>query len=255
MMRHWRNQTQCGEVVLDIATNAAVYTDEAPHLLAHLRKPLTHGPTHPPESTHDAVRRRALDLLDRILRSARDGLQEIEQRHSGVPFNEWSQEHRESAKSFARLINHVGREVYFASGAYDTKQQGLAGKRPLTREQAERFYHEARPILDELADVGLPGVTHRLLETLQSFVPLDPRGVFLCIGRVVRAGQQGGYQYESLAADLIVRLVERYLAEYRSLLREDAECWQTLIEILDVFVQAGWPTARRLTYRLEEIFR
>jgi hypothetical protein len=58
-----------------------------------------------------------------------------------------------------------------------------------------------------------------------------------------------------LAADLVVKLVEQYLAEYRALLREDAECRRTLIEILDVFVQAGWPTARRLTYRLEEIFR
>jgi hypothetical protein len=94
-----------------------------------------------------------------------------------------------------------------------------------------------------------------LLETLEFFIPLDPGGVFHCIGRVVRGGQQGGYQYESLAADLMVRLVERYLAEHRTLLREDAECRQTLIDILDIFVQAGWPTARRLAYRLDEIFR
>jgi hypothetical protein len=53
----------------------------------------------------------------------------------------------------------------------------------------------------------------------------------------------------------MVRLVERYLAEHRPLLREDDECRRILLEVLDIFVQAGWPQARRLTYRLEEIFR
>ena len=76
-----------------------------------------------------------------------------------------------------------------------------------------------------------------------------------CIGRVVLGGQQGGYQYESLAANLMVRLVEQYLAEHRTLLREDAESRQTLIDILDVFVQAGWPTTRRLAYGPDEIPR
>jgi len=87
------------------------------------------------------------------------------------------------------------------------------------------------------------------------FISFDPIGVFLRIGRVVQGGKKDSYQYESLAVDLMVRLVERYLAEHRALLRENGECRQTLLEILDTFVQAGWRSARRLTYRLEEIFR
>jgi hypothetical protein len=251
----WRNQAQGGEIVLEIATTPAAYPNEAPHLLSHFRGPLTHGPINPPDPAQDSVRLRARELLDRILRSARDALHEIERRLSRVPSSDWPPQDRENAKSLAQLIDHAGSEVYFASGAYDRKRQGRADEQPPTRERAERFYREAGPMLDVLADVGLPSVTHHLLETLEFFIPTDPRGVFLCIGRVVRAGQQGGYQYESLAADLVVRLVERYLAEYRIVLREDAECRQALIEVLDVFVQAGWPTARRLTYRLEEIFR
>jgi hypothetical protein len=251
----WLDHAQSRDFILGIATNPAAYPDEAP-ILTHLREPLMYGPTHTPDPTQDAVRRRALDLLDRIVRSARGALREIEGHYSGIPFNEWPLHDQDSAKSLAHLIDHVGSEVYFASGVYDRKRKGQALKeQPQTRERAERYYRDVRPILDELADAGLPSVTHHLLETLEFFIPLDPRGLFLCIGRVVRAGQQGGYQYESLAADLVVKLVEQYLAEYRALLREDAECRRTLIEILDVFVQAGWPTARRLTYRLEEIFR
>jgi DNA-binding transcriptional ArsR family regulator len=252
----WRDLAQCGEVTLDIAMNSAAYPDEAPHLLAHLREPLTHGPIHPADPARDAIRRRALDLLDRILRSAYDGLREIERRHSGVPLNDWPPQDQESIKSLAHLINNVGSTVYFSSGAYDRKAQGQPREdQPLTRERAQRFYREAGSILDQLADIGYPSVTHHLLETLEAFISGDPRGVFIRIGRVVRAGQQGGYQYESLAAELIVKLVERYLAEYRTLLREDAECRQALINILDIFVQAGWPSARRLSYQLEEIFR
>jgi hypothetical protein len=251
-----RDQAQCREVILGIATNPASYPDEAPHILAHLQEPLTRGLSHPADPAQDAVRQRALDLLDRILCSARDALHDIERRHADIPFNNWPSQEKESAQSLVSLIDRVGSEVSFASQPYVQKGEGQSEEdQTLRRERAERFYRDARPILDKLADVGLPSVTHHLLETLELFIPLDPRGVFLCIGHVVRAGQQGAYQYEPLAADLVVRLVERYLAEYRTMLREDAECRQTLIEILDVFVQPGWPTALRLTYRLEEIFR
>lgn len=251
----WRDHAQSREVILAIATNPSAHLSEAPYLLAHLGEPLTHGPINPPDPSQDAVRHRARDLLDCILCSAKEGLHVVEQRYSGIPFNEWSSQDQEKTKSLARLIDHVGRDIYFSSGAYDRKRERVEEDHAPTNEQAERFYQEIRPILEKLADVGLASVTHQLLETLEYFIPLDPQGVFLYIGRVIRSGQKGAYQYESLAADLIVKLVERYLAEYRTLLRDNAECRQTLIEVLDVFVQVGWPSARRLTYRLEEIFR
>ena len=98
---------------------------------------------------------------------------------------------------------------------------------------------------DELPDDGLPSVPLHLLETLESFISMDPRGVFLRIGRVVHGGTSARYQYEQLDADLLVKLVERYLAEHRALLREDAACRQALLEMLDIFVRAGWPAARQ----------
>ena len=48
--------------------------------------------------------------------------------------------------------------------------------------------------------------------------------------------------------------MERYLAEFWYLLREDEQCLQLLIEMVDGFVEVGWPSARQLAYRLEEIF-
>lgn len=71
----------------------------------------------------------------------------------------------------------------------------------------------------------------------------------------MRAAVDGGYQFDQLAADLVVRVVERYLAEYREMLQESPECRQVLVELLDTFIRAGCSSARQLTYRLEDIFR
>jgi hypothetical protein len=187
---------------------------------------------------------------------AKDGLRHIQAAYTNVPFNDWPETEQKNAQSLTQLIDDIGSEIYFASGAYGAERRGRTDdQRPFTHEEKARFYHEAGHILDELADVGLPSLAHHLLETLEAFIPSDPEGVFLRIGRVIRSGQKGGYQYESLAADLMVRLVEQYLAEYRAILRENEVCRRTLLEVLDIFVQVGWPSARRLTYRLEEIFR
>jgi hypothetical protein len=118
-----------------------------------------------------------------------------------------------------------------------------------------RFLEEATPAIEELATQGLPRLVHHLLETLEFLMPADPETVFIMIGNVVRGGRVGGYQYESLVVSLIVRLVERYLGEYRPLLSANVECQQTLLDILNIFVEAGWPQARQLTYRIDEIFR
>jgi len=36
---------------------------------------------------------------------------------------------------------------------------------------------------------------------------------------------------------------------------QETECLKALLEVLDLFVEAGWPEARQLTHRLEEIYR
>lgn len=250
----WRDTKLCREIALEIASSPRTYSKEAHHLLVHLREPLTHGPTDPPQPDEDAIRERALDLLNQLLSSTRKEFEHIQKNHIGISFDQWPKEDQEIIRSLARIIDKAGWEVYFASGAHESKQNADSADK-LTSQQMMRFYHEAGKILDDLANAGFASVTYHLVETLDSFIALDPQGVFLRIGQVIRAGQQSGYQYESLAADLMVRLVERYLAEYRSLLQQDAECRQALIEILDIFVRAGWPSARRLTYNLEDIFR
>jgi len=52
-----------------------------------------------------------------------------------------------------------------------------------------------------------------------------------------------GYQFESSAIDLIIRIVERNTAELGEVLREDEQCLELLIKMLDNLVGVGWPSA------------
>jgi hypothetical protein len=248
----WRDHAPSRDIVAGIVTDPVNHTEEIRPVLGQLRDRLTHGPVAPPDPEQEAIRQRALGLVGRILEASRDALRGVEVGLGERPFDEWPVETRERWRSAARVADHVGDELYFASGAF---RGGGQGEPAPTEAQRTRFYREAGWMLDELAELGLPSLAHHLAQTLETFVALDPRGVFLRLGRIVRAGRRFGYQYESMAADLIVGLVERYLAEFRALFREHEDCRRALLEILDVFVQAGWPSARRLTYRLEEIFR
>jgi hypothetical protein len=207
----------------------------------NLRDQLTHGAVPAAQPGDDAIRRRALEVFLRIIQSVKGQLREFERLHSDTPFGAWPEAERENVKRVVRVLDHAAKELYFASGAYDNRRQTRRpGQEDLTTDQRRRFFEESGPILDALSDSGQPSIAHHLLQTLESFVSFDPRAVFLSARNVVRAGVSGGYQFEQMAADLVVRLVERYLAEYRELLQDDPECRQALIELLDTFVRAGY---------------
>jgi hypothetical protein len=245
----WRDQPLCRETVEMIVNDPVSYATEAHQIVFDLRSWLNLGPVDPPNAEQDEVRRKSFDLLHRILSSVLRQTKEL----ANIPFSSWSEADQEKGGSLARLADSICMQVYFASGAF--QDNNGEEKVPRGIPERTRFWRESRPTLDLLSEFGYPRLAHHLLETLEYLITFEPDAVFLLVGRVVKKGTEGDYQYESMAVDLIVRLVERFIAEYRQLLQENKECRSTLIEILDTFVKVGWPAARRLTYRMEEIFR
>jgi hypothetical protein len=98
-------------------------------------------------------------------------------------------------------------------------------------------------------------MSQHLMETLEMYIDTDPRCVFLRMAATIRAGKRGDYQYEQLAQDVLVRVVRRYLADKRALLQDDDECQRALREMLETFIEAGWPAAQQLAYRIDDIHR
>lgn len=250
----WRGHQGAGETVSRILNDPATNATLIHRILTNLRRPLTHGAVDGATDA-DNVRRRAFDMVGRIFRSAQQARVELENAHRGLPTEGWSEADVERWRNLSRTIDNIGDEMYFASGAYHARHDDSQNVQSLAIEVRSRFYREAGPILDDLAEVGHPSLVHKLVETLESFIAFDPKGVFVRLVRSIQRGERWGYQYESLAVDIIVRIVERYLAEYRDLLQLDQDCRRGLIEVLNIFVRANWPQARQLTYRLDEIFR
>ncbi|MBI4861755.1 MAG: hypothetical protein HY815_16075 [Candidatus Riflebacteria bacterium] len=189
-------------------------------------------------------RKRALALMATVVRVAWEGLQE-EMRTIDGPASD-------VAKEQALLLDAAARTVATVVGVHDRADGSEGGSVP--RKVDEALFKEIDPIVSHLAAVPLPSATHHLLQALEQFVPIDPRTVFLRLGAVVTSGgSKGGYHAESLGSDLVVRMVRRYLADYRDVLQGDPECRRVLVDVLDVFLH--WPNARELSSQLDDIFR
>lgn len=251
----WQDNHVGREHVFSIADHPTAFLDDAQRMVADLREVLKYGPVRTSRTQEDDIRQRAFSLMERLLASTIPAFRAIETAHNVSGLNAWTEDEQKQLKDLARIADAVGRELYFASGAFDQKGKGMRAGALVDVEEKRRFFHEAATLFSVLAELGFPKIVHHLVQTLTFLAEAEPRQVFLLIGRILRAGKAYGYHYESLAAGVIVRLVEQYLAEYRLLLRENEECRRVLLEILDTFVEAGWPEARRLAYRLEEIFR
>jgi hypothetical protein len=249
----WQGNTTCEARVLTIADAPWRYTVEARSIIAGLRDVLTFGRADTAESEKDAVRRRGLTLAARILSVASTEYRRLVTANNEKPSTEIDPALLDRARVLHGLLDSLSTQIYFASGAFDLRQ--TPPRATPDRLQRERFLREASTLFDSLSTVGIAQVAYHLAETLESLLEFDPAGVFLKIRNTVRQARSGGFEYESLAAGVVVRIVQRFLAEYRAQLRENLECRKALVEILDIFVAAGWPSARQLTYRLEEIFR
>jgi hypothetical protein len=149
----------------------------------------------------------------------------------------------------AAIDSLVG-ELYFASGAYEGNKDRA---RPTP---AERFawYHSAIAMLEQLAGVAVHAHTcYQLLEVLEFLTEEDPARVFRAVAATVKA--TGVFRFEQLGMEIAVRLVKRYLADYRELFIKDKDLLTDLRGILEVFAQVGWPEALNLSYSLGDIFR
>lgn len=244
------------ELVSAIICDMARLTDEAMLLIQAASDRLTIGPVEPPDPQTDWLRQASFAFLQGFTRAVREWFIVLESRFQSRDATDSVEDTRRQFQTLHRLAHELGARVYFASGSFDEQMVNQQPKRELLTEEAKgRFLHEALPLLNGLSELAFPEVIHHVLQALEAYVDIDPRRVFLAVSRAVRKGQASGYQYDVLAVGLIVKLVRQYLADYRSLFRDDSECRNALTEVLNTFVRAGWPEAMGLTFRLEEIYR
>ncbi len=222
----------------------------------------TAGPTGKPDARLEAIRGRTWSIVEQLLDAAQQRLAAARARfeaeftaNSGD--NDATTKLRATIKHLNMIVDNVGMQLFFASGAHDEKVK--PGTDGLTDDQVRRFWTEARPLLTKLADEMHPHTSYHLVQTLHHLLPFDPRETFLLAVRSLRGASAGRMQHEQLAVPVVVKLIQRMLADHRHIFRspvgQENECLTALLDVLDLFVEAGWPEARQLTNRLEEIYR
>jgi hypothetical protein len=161
-------------------------------------------------------------------------------------FDQWEDGDKQLVNNMYGLLDELSIRLFFASGGPSSGSESTFAQ--------IRLFEETREFFETLADCFVPSVAHHLIETLERYIDVEPGEVFALIARSVRASERGGYSMESMAATLIVRIVEQYLADHSEVF-ESADRRRDLMNCLDVFVRAGWPAAQALTFRIPEIWR
>ena len=197
-----------------------------------------------------ALTRRAQELAAWTVETTAAGLQSYLRSSTSAPPSESEQQR---GTLFAKLLNQVCNEFYFSSGVFRHGQNEPPALEVFSAKRG--FLDDTHAILLRIADAGTPGTIHHLIELLEFLIPADPERVFdLVAHALLGAGKQHGYQFESLGADRFVSVIGRYLADYRGIFNDEGRR-KTLVACLDAFMEAGWPAARRLLYRLPELLQ
>ena len=151
----------------------------------------------------------------------------------------------------AHLIDIAGNEMFFAT---DTAIGQRDGAPSLGQAGLKVFLRENADLLRRIGEYAPPHTTYYLLQLVERLVDVDAAAAFDLAASTLQAGRRLGYQNESLGVDLLVRLIGVFLADYKEIF-EDTARRAALVDCLEIFLDAGWPAARRLLYRLPELIQ
>ncbi|MDN7742033.1 MULTISPECIES: ATP-binding protein [Burkholderia] len=198
------------------------------------------------------IQNRSRELLAAIVDAEIAGLNEAKallrdgQKELGVPL------YRRSGQQ----LEHAANQLYFGSGASSATRGNSNFSNNLSdRHRKAEFIAEYGDILQKIGDTGISSIVYHLVELYEFLAEAAPEAVFDRIAALLLGPAAGdGYQFESLAETALVRLVQMYLADYRSVFADNARREQ-LVQVLELFSKAGAPEALRLLYELPDLLR
>jgi hypothetical protein len=248
----WHDSERMHGLLTSWCKDPIVYHSLGSIVLITLRGALVAGDPAAPTEKQEYVRGRAREIFAAVATNC------VPVYNNAVQLADNDGDALERAQISLRLLDLLAKELYFGSGAYAASNRGLNNNATVISDATTlaRFLNEMAPTLSILTTVRYPSVTHNLLGTLEALIDADPRVVFdLVVDTVLLGGNSSGYQFEALGADLLIRLVRRYLADFRAILIGDSNARSKLVQVLDIFAEVGWPDARRLIYDLPEMLR
>jgi hypothetical protein len=250
----WDSDANASQWLDEAIATPIVHRVELATIVGSCRNLLTHRDPARTEEENRRVRVWAFSLLRRIFESAASICVPLFQSQQTL-----SDDNVELTRELFHLLESTVLQVHFAAESLDKSQgQNDSDSNVIMirgDDLAKQFFDEARELLNVACESPFSRIAYDLLKTLRQLRDANPQQVFLLIGKAVDAATQDQFQFEAMAADLFVEIVEEYLAEYRGMFRAYDDMLPALMSLLDHFVSAGWPRAVSLTYRLDEVFR
>ncbi|WP_165420474.1 hypothetical protein [Edaphobacter modestus] len=244
----WNDRKKSGDRLFDWAASPQIYEDQIRNALYEVRKAVCQGyDACTPEL--QAARQRIQRLLGAVVQHSAAAL---EQHYS---LGATSQKAKlGDGRRYAKCLEYACMSLYFGSGAFHERNPGHDSP-ILTDAGKQRYVNDVQQMLRRLGDISIPSTIYQLVKLLDFLLPGEPALCFDLFTHALReSGRKHGFQGEQLGVDVLVRIVSRSLADFDYIFlnktrRED------LVTCLDIFIDAGWPAALRLLYRLPDSFR
>lgn len=159
------------------------------------------------------------------------------------------------------IINELITRIYFALETTD--REFRSNPRTLEEENRKDLYLSVRrifiKILQTCRNINERGFmvatgAHYFIQTLNSVLDYDPKGVLNMVANISRFSVSSGYTFDSLSIKEIIDLTEKLLADHRDILLDKGP-FQDLLSILDIYINSGWVDALQLLWRLDEVFK
>src|SRR5690606_2451450 len=148
------------------------------------------------------------------------------------------------------IVDHVIQHLFFVLSS----GRGESRKAKITDNEEREFFGKIRPIIDHIIsesakiDAGFM-VAHTgyyLMKLMNHLLDLDPEYVLKTSATIIAYSSKNNFTYDRTTLKEIVELTERIMADHKTLLL-DKTSFDSLLLILDLFINSGWPEALELT--------
>ena len=210
----------------------------------------------PTPSAEDLRMVQRLQRLVLLAATAAASAQEEARPHLPASSTEEADRWQPQYEAAGKVLDQICNQLHFGAGAFDSGNRDDREVPGLSSPESKlRFIADYAPILDILDRCSQARTAYNLVGLYGFLAEGDPGAIFDRLAKLLLgAGAQDGYHYEQLGSEGLVKLVRRYLADYRGIF-DDAQRRAKLIEILELFSGAGWPEALRLTFELPDLLR
>ncbi len=171
----------------------------------------------------------------------------------GYTIEQYPEPQAAEMRTVLKLLTEIAQRIYFSSGVMQrTAPSGFFEDTGVIN--AEDFAL-LRPLLASIGTFRFSATSYYVVKTLVGAIDTAPRDVLLLATSTVMNGVRGGLLNETMAEDDVRNIVKRYVRSYRGLLETDRECLAAVMDVVDAYVDAGWPQWIEVVTELDSIYR